>query len=118
MMYWPIGAMFGYCVAASCAIAWCAVQSTTSSAKPSIAIVRTVFFSMVVLLRMRRLSVRPDPNDGAHLDRRPTRDDGFASPRQRLVHVSRFQYPKTAYVLLGLNVRPVGDDHLATGLLT
>ena len=52
----------------------------------------------------------------AHLDRRPTGDRGLTPPRQRLVQVSGFQYPKTAYVLLGLQVRPVGDKHLAIGL--
>ena len=38
-------------------------------------------------------------------------------PRQCLVHIGGFQYPKTAHVLLGLGVRPVGDEHLAVGLL-
>jgi hypothetical protein len=32
----------------------------------------------------------------AHLNRRPTGDDGLAPLRQRLVHVSSFQNPKTA----------------------
>ena len=46
----------------------------------------------------------------------PTGDDGLASPLQCLVHISGFQHPKTAYVLLGLQVRPVGDEYLTTGL--
>src|SRR5215472_3920757 len=52
----------------------------------------------------------------AHLNRRPTGDGGLTPPRQRLVHVSGFQYPKTADVLLGFQVWPVGDEHLTTGL--
>ena len=52
----------------------------------------------------------------AHLDRRATGDDGLAPPLQCLVHISGFQHPKTAYVLLGLQVRPVGDEYLTTGL--
>src|SRR5580658_10904791 len=48
--------------------------------------------------------------------RAPTGDDGLAPPRQSLVQVRGFQYPKAAYVLLGLQVRPVGDKHLAIGL--
>jgi hypothetical protein len=41
---------------------------------------------------------------------------GLAPRRQCLVHVSSFQDPKTAYVLLGLQVRPVGDAHFTRGL--
>src|SRR5437667_9822345 len=52
----------------------------------------------------------------SHLSRRPTGDGTLARPRQCLVQVSGFQYQKTAYVLLGLQVRPVGDEHLAIGL--
>jgi hypothetical protein len=51
----------------------------------------------------------------AHLDRRPTGDGGLAAPRQRLVQVSGFQHPKTAHGLLGLQVRPVGDEHPTIG---
>ena len=29
-----------------------------------------------------------------------------------IIQISGFQYPKTAYVLIGLRVRPVGDEHL------
>ena len=35
----------------------------------------------------------------------------------RLGDVSAFPYPETAAVLLGLGLRPVGDEHLAVGLL-
>ena len=52
----------------------------------------------------------------AHLDGRPARDGSLAAPRQRLVQISGFQHPKTTYVLLGLHVRPVGDEYLTTGL--
>ena len=53
----------------------------------------------------------------AHLDRRPTGDDSLASPPcQHAVPVGSFQYPQTAFVLLCLKVRPVGDEHLAVGL--
>src|SRR5436190_21767228 len=43
-------------------------------------------------------------------------NDGFARPRQRFVHISAFQYPKPADVLLGLKVRSVGDEDFAIGL--
>src|SRR5580658_8387754 len=56
------------------------------------------------------------PEELAHLDRRSTGDDSLAPPRQCLIQVRAFQQPKTAYVLLGLQVRPVGDEHLTTGL--
>lgn len=52
----------------------------------------------------------------AHLARRTAGDGALARPRQRLVHIGGFKYPETAYVLLGLGVRPVGDEHLAVGL--
>ena len=48
--------------------------------------------------------------------RRTTRLSTLARPHQRLVHVSAFQYPKTADVFLGLKVRPVGDEDSAIGL--
>jgi len=41
---------------------------------------------------------------------------GLATPRQCLVQVSSFQDPKTVYVLLGLQVRPVGDAHFTCPL--
>ena len=37
-------------------------------------------------------------------------------PCRRLIHVSAFQYPKTAYVFLGLKVWPVSDEDSALGL--
>jgi hypothetical protein len=52
MRYCSIGAVFGQGVVASCAIAWYAVPSTTSSAKLLIAIAPTFFFRIVFLLRM------------------------------------------------------------------
>jgi hypothetical protein len=64
--------------------------------------------------RLRFGDIRSE--DQAHLDWRPTGDDSLAPPRQCLVQVSGFQNPKTAYVLLGLQVRPVGDEHLTIGL--
>ena len=50
------------------------------------------------------------PRPAADRRRRP------CAPRQRLVHVSGFQHPQTADVLLGLQIRPVGDEYLTTGL--
>src|ERR1700743_476530 len=50
-----------------------------------------------------------------HFDWRPTGDGGLAPPRYRLVQVSGLQYPKTAHVLLGLQVGSVGDQHLPPG---
>src|SRR5262249_38039458 len=52
----------------------------------------------------------------AHLDRRPTGDGSLAPPRKRIIQISGFQHPKTAYVLLGLQIRPVGDENLTIGL--
>src|SRR5664279_3748134 len=52
----------------------------------------------------------------AHLARRTAGDGTLARPRQRLVQIGGFKYPETAHVLLGLGVRPVGDEHLAVGL--
>src|SRR6516165_10130676 len=58
--YCSIGAMVGYGIVASRAIAWYAVPSTTSSAKLLIAIAPTFFFRIVFLLRMGLfLSGRP-----------------------------------------------------------
>jgi hypothetical protein len=45
-----------------------------------------------------------------------TGDGGLAPPRQRLVHFSGFQHSQTADVLLGLQIRPVGDEYLTMGL--
>ena len=52
----------------------------------------------------------------AHLDPPLAVAAPFARPRQRLVHVSAFQYPETADVFLGLEVRPVGDEDPSIGL--
>ena len=54
--------------------------------------------------------------DLAQLYRRPAGDDSLAGPRQRLVHVSGFHYRKTTNVLLGFQIRAVGDEHFAIGL--
>src|SRR4029077_5765028 len=54
--------------------------------------------------------------DLAQLYRLPADDDSVAGPRQRLVHVSGFHYRKTTSVLLGFQIRAVGDEHFATGL--
>src|SRR5882762_8668414 len=54
--------------------------------------------------------------DFSHLALPPSGGDAFARPCHRLVHVSAFQYPKTADVFLGLKVRPVGDENCAIGL--
>ena len=51
-----------------------------------------------------------------HLDGRPTRDGGLATPLQRLVQGRGFQHPKATDVLLALQVRPVGDEHPTIGL--
>src|ERR1700685_1071703 len=56
------------------------------------------------------------PPQRAHLDRRPTGDGSLAPPRKCIIQTRGFQHPKTAYVLLGLQVRPVGDENLAIGL--
>jgi len=52
----------------------------------------------------------------AHLDRRPTGDSSLAPPRKGIIQISGFQHPKTAYVLISLQVRPVGDENLTIGL--
>src|SRR5215208_3022877 len=52
----------------------------------------------------------------AHLAGHIAGDGTLLRPCQRLVDISAFQYPKSAHVLLGLGVRPVGDEHLAVGL--
>jgi len=52
----------------------------------------------------------------AHFHRRPAGDDRLAPPRQRVFQISGFQHPKTADVLLGLQIRSVGDQQLAVGL--
>src|SRR6187402_2813524 len=54
----------------------------------------------------------------AHLAGRIARDGGLLRPCQCLIHIGGFQYPKSANVLLGLGVRPVGDENLAVALLS
>src|SRR5262249_22478515 len=53
----------------------------------------------------------------AHLARRIAGDGTLARPCQCLAHISALQYPKTAYVLLGLGIRPIGNENLSVGLL-
>src|SRR5215469_11755835 len=62
------------------------------------------------------LASNPPSVKRTHFDRRPTGDGGLASPRECLVHVGGFEHPKTAHVFLGLQVWPVRDEHLTTGL--
>jgi hypothetical protein len=52
----------------------------------------------------------------AHLDRRPTGDHSLGTLHKCIIQISGFQHPKTAYVLIGLQVRPAGDEHLIIGL--
>src|SRR5580704_6025434 len=52
----------------------------------------------------------------AHLAGHIADDGTLLRPCQRLVDISAFQYPKSAHVLLGLGVRPVGDENIAVGL--
>src|SRR5262249_55194789 len=47
----------------------------------------------------------------AHLTGHITADGSLARPRECLIEISGFQYPKTAHVLLGLSVWPIGDKH-------
>src|SRR5580692_12592606 len=77
-------------------------------------VTRAVAGSVVTAARLLPLS--PPSENQAHFDRRPAGGGSLAPPRQCLVQVSGFQHPKTAYVLLGLQVRPVGEEHLAVGL--
>src|SRR5262245_17900890 len=53
----------------------------------------------------------------AHLAGHIAGDGSLARPRECLVHIGGFQYPKTAHVLLGLSVWPIGDEHCAIRLL-
>jgi hypothetical protein len=46
----------------------------------------------------------------AHLDRRPTGDDGLAPPCKCILKISGFQHPKTAYVLIGHNTLPMNKQ--------
>ena len=53
----------------------------------------------------------------AHLSRHIAGDGTLACPRECRVHIGGFQYPETAYVLLGLGVWPIGDEHRTIRLL-
>src|SRR5262245_54480068 len=70
----------------------------------------------IVLLLVLLLCVGWRRENRAHLDRRPTGVGSLACPCECLVQISSFQHPKTAYVLLRLCVRPVGDEHLTVRL--
>src|SRR6202007_2286056 len=79
--------------------------------------VKTVYIPKSRRMRLFRCSLRVRVEKNlAHLARRTAGDGTLARPRQRLVQISGFKYPETAHVLLGLGVRPVGDEHLAVGL--
>src|SRR6266567_2078393 len=54
----------------------------------------------------------------AHLAGHIAGDGSLLRPCECLIHIGGFQYPKSAHVLLGLDVRSVGDEHLAVGLLS
>jgi len=69
-----------------------------------------------VVTAARLLPLGPPSEKLAHLDRRPTVDGRLAPPRKCIIQISGFEHPKTAYVLLGLQVRPVGDEHLTIAL--
>src|SRR6202023_709761 len=69
-----------------------------------------------VVTAAQLLPLGPPSVKRAHLDRRPTGDGSLAPPRKCIIQISGFQHPKTAYVLLGLQVRPVGDENLTIGL--
>ena len=75
---------------------------------------------LVIPARLRawitRRPLGPDSEERAHFDRHPAGDDRFAPPLQRLLQVCGLQDPKTAYVLLSLQIRPVGDENLTIGL--
>jgi hypothetical protein len=70
----------------------------------------------VHLPAVQSLPLDPPSVKRAHLDRHPAGGDCLASPLQCLARIGRFQHPETAYVLLGLKIRSVGDEHLAVGL--
>src|SRR5882672_9677642 len=77
----------------------------------------TMLCSEVAAARLFRCSLRSRVEKKlAHLAGHIAGDGTLLRPYQRLVDISAFQYPKSAHVLLGLGVRPVGDEHLAVGL--
>src|SRR5580658_8339196 len=53
----------------------------------------------------------------AHLAGHIAGDGSLLRPCKCLIQIGGFQYPESAHVLLGLGVRPVGDEHPAGGLL-
>src|SRR5215467_10555705 len=53
----------------------------------------------------------------AHLAWHIAGDGSLLRPCKSLIQIGGFQYPESAHVLLGLGVRPVGDEHPAVGLL-
>src|ERR1700735_3810168 len=54
--------------------------------------------------------------DLAHLAPRTRVEGSLAGPRQRLVHVSGFQNPEAANVLLGFQIGAIGDERFTVGL--
>src|SRR5580704_12033712 len=53
----------------------------------------------------------------AHLARSIADGGSLLRPCECLIQIGGFQYPESAHVLLGLGVRPVGDEHPAVRLL-
>src|SRR5215510_16405896 len=69
--------------------------------------------------RLFRCSLRSrEEQKLAHLAGHIAGDGTLLRPCKCLVDISAFQNPKSAHVLLGLGVRPVGDEHLSVGLLS
>jgi hypothetical protein len=79
----------------------------------SVAVAAHISSSVRSGLPLSGLVGRRHEKDLSHLAIASSGGGAFARPRQRLVHVSAFQYPKTADVFLGLQVRPVGDEDSA-----
>jgi hypothetical protein len=61
------------------------------------------YFGAMIQIVLKRIS-RTSPDA-------PAGDGTLLCPLECLVHISGFKYPETAYVLRGLGVRPVGDEH-------
>jgi hypothetical protein len=53
----------------------------------------------------------------AHLAGHIAVDGSLLGSCKCLIQIGRFQNPETAHVLLGLGVRPIGDEHRAVALL-
>src|SRR3979490_3447379 len=78
----------------------------------------TMFYSEVAAARLFRCSLRVRVEKKlAHLARRIALDGTLARPHQRLVHIRSLQKAKTAHMLLGLGVWPIGDEHRTIRLL-